>query len=216
MLSWGPRPLLWEQPGLWDAHCGPSIPGGLLFRRGKGAEHAAPRPPPRPSHALPHVLDHVAGPLGAWLRPPGLDQPGRFQAKIIAVTLFGQSLPVAPHQPRGGPLPPTSRAGVRRAVLLSPWEPTLLPGPPWGLGGAGAGSAAPLPAWSPGSTSQCAGKELRPQPLAQRARAQAPRRGHEDTCLALQGRRSGLCPSPHLARPSRSAHVVSVGAFQVM
>lgn len=92
----------------------------MLSRRGKGAEHAAPRPPPRPSHVLPHVLDRVAGPSGAWLRPPGLDRPGCFQAKIIAVTLFGQSLPVAPHQPR---------RGRRSVLLLSPWEPTLLPGP---------------------------------------------------------------------------------------
>lgn len=190
MLTWGPRTLLWEQPGLWDAHCGLSIPSGLLSRRAKGAEHTVPRPPPQTlacATTRAWLCGRAFGGLAeaAWVRP--------------AWTLSGKNSCSHVIWPKFAHYPSTGHVGARHSVLLlNTWEPTLLPGPPWGLGGARAGSAAPLPTWSPGFRQPVVqGRSSGLCPWHREPVHRFPVLGMRTTCLALQRQAFGPVSPPH-------------------
>lgn len=179
-LTWGPRTLLWGQPGLWDAHCELSIPGGLLSRWGKGVEHVVPRPLPQPlalatTPAWPsgRALGRVGG---GWLRGPRLDWPGHLQAKIVAVMLFGQSLPIPPQPAVWGPA-----ALCCRSVLGSPLC-FRVPCGAWAGPEQGALPPAYLVTWFP--------------PASGAGRAQARARGTESRCTGSPSGARGPRVSP--------------------
>lgn len=117
-----------------------------------------------------------AGGGGGWLRWPRLDWPGHLQAKIVAVMLFGQSLPIPPQPAVWGPA-----ALCCRSVLGSPLC-FRVPCGAWAGPEQGALPPAYLVTWFP--------------PASGAGRAQARARGTESRCTGSPSGARGPRVSP--------------------